>query len=317
MRATIKTSFSIGALVVAVMVSACADTKGPGSRTTSTSNRDTPSAPHTVGRYKVGKPYQINGKWYHPEEDFGYEEEGMASWYGRQFHGRRTANGEIYDMNDMTAAHRTLPLPTMVRVTNLSNGRTVKLRVNDRGPFAKQRIIDVSRRAAQVLGFKNKGVTRVRVEVLADESRTLARRSGNGGRTSSRVATVGLAPDPAVTALNRNQLVTARAKREPRRVAMTPVSARPVTRRVVVAPAPPAAGIRTYIQAGSFSDRNNAHRVRSRLSGLGPVEVRELQVGGRGFYRVRLGPLASDEKAEQMLADVIRAGYPTSRIVSE
>jgi len=315
MRATVRTSLIMGALAVAVMVSACADTRAPA--TTTTSARDTPSAPHIVGRYKIGKPYQVKGKWYHPEENFEYAEEGMASWYGRQFHGRRTANGEIYDMNDMTAAHRTLPLPTMVRVTNLSNGREVKLRVNDRGPFAKSRIIDVSRRAAQVLGFKNKGVTQVRVEVLADESRALARRSGSAGSASGRVAQVGAAPDPAVAALNRNQLMTARAKPGSRKVATVQVLAPPVMRRVVVAPVKSADGTRTYIQAGSFSDRNNAHRVRSRLSGLGPVEVRKLQVGGRGFYRVRLGPLASDERAEQVLADVIRAGYPTSRIVSE
>lgn len=322
MRTIVKTSLSLGALAVGMMLSACADTHGPGA----TATRDTPSAPHTVGRYKVGKPYQIKGTWYHPEEDFGYQEEGVASWYGRQFHGRPTANGERYDMDDMTAAHRTLPLPSVVRVTNLDNGRTVKLRVNDRGPFAKGRIIDVSRRAAQKLDFQNQGVTRVRVEIVADESRALA---GSGGRVSNGVAQVGLVPDPAVAALNRDQLAAAgpaRAttattatiiKRPSRQVVTTPVAAPPVTRRITVVPVKAVPGSRTYIQAGSFSDRNNAHRVRSRLSGLGPVEVRELQVGGRGFYRVRLGPLASDTPAEQVLEDVIRAGYPASRIVSE
>ncbi len=316
MRMTVKLDLSMVALIVTVMLSACADT--PGSSPTSQSmRRDTPSAPGTVGRYKVGKPYQIKGTWYHPEEDLGYEEVGMASWYGRQFHGRSTANGEKYDMTAMTAAHRTLPLPSMVRVTNLSNGRSVKLRVNDRGPFAKERIIDVSRRAAKELGFKNKGVTRVRVEILADESRTLAGR--NGGRTSSRASRVGLTPDPAVAALNRKQLTAANARRSSRSVARAPVAA-PVaaTSRTVVMASPPApAGTRTYIQAGSFSDQNNAHRVRSRLSGLGPVEVRPLQVGGRNFYRVRVGPLPSDDHADRVLGDVIRAGYPTSRIVSE
>jgi len=312
MRTMVKRGVGMGGLIVAMMLSACADTRAPGS-----SARETASAPNTVGRYKVGKAYQIKGTWYQPEEDFGYTEVGMASWYGRQFHGRRTANGEIYNMNDMTAAHRTLPLPSIVRVTNLDNGRAVKLRVNDRGPFAKGRIIDVSRRAAQKLGFKNKGVTRVRVEIVADESRALAGRGGGGGRMSSRVAEVGLTPDPAVAALNRKQLTAARASRSTRRVAMAPVSAPATSRTTVVAPAPARTGIRTYVQAGSFSDPNNAHRVRSRLSGLGPVEVRELQVGGQGYYRVRLGPLASDRHAEQVLADVIRAGYPTSRIVSE
>ena len=395
MRMTVKRSLSLGGLVIAVTLSGCADTRGP------VSARDTPSAPHGVGRYKVGKPYQIKGTWYHPAEDFGYEEVGMASWYGRQFHGKHTANGEIYDMNDMTAAHRTLPLPSVVRVTNLDNGRTVKLRVNDRGPFAHGRIIDVSRRAAQMLGFKNKGVTRVRVKIVADESMLLAGRGSSGGRLSDPVAEVGLVPDPAVAALNRAQLAAAnatppnravdgapmyasvsalsavaasdpavsalnrkqlaavqgtppsgaarmtpssppastrravvasepaisalnrrqlaavQAKPSPRTVQASMVSAPASARNAVVVPVATPPGTLTYIQAGAFSNRENAHRVRSRLSGLGPVEVRALQVDGRDFYRVRLGPLESDDQAGQVLADVIRAGYPSSRIVSE
>lgn len=315
MKTIVKRSVSIGGLIVAVMLSACADTRGPAS--SSATARDTPANPNGVGRYKIGKPYQIMGTWYQPEENFGYEEEGMASWYGRQFHGRHTANGEVYDMNDMTAAHRTLPLPSVVQVTNLDNGRTVKLRVNDRGPFARGRIIDVSRQAAQELGFKNKGVTRVRVEIVADESRALAGQGGSGGRMSNSVAEVGLTPDPAVAALNRKQLATTQSIRPARHVRVTPVAAPATASVAVVAPVPARTGTRTYIQAGSFADPNNAHRVRSRLSGLGPVEVRELRVGGQGFYRVRVGPLPTDRQAEQVLAEVIRAGYPTSRIVSE
>ncbi len=124
--------------------------------------------------YKVGKPYQIKGVWYYPQVDYDYVEEGIASWYGPGFHGKATANGEIYDMNDLTAAHRTLPMPSIVRVTNLENGRSLKLKVNDRGPFARERIIDVSRRASQLLGFHMQGTTPVRVEIVEDESRQLA-----------------------------------------------------------------------------------------------------------------------------------------------
>ncbi|MFO1154275.1 MAG: septal ring lytic transglycosylase RlpA family protein [Rhodospirillales bacterium] len=126
------------------------------------------------GLYKVGKPYQIKGIWYYPQIDYDYVEEGVASWYGPGFHGKATANGETYDQNDMTAAHRTLPLPSIVRVTNLENGRSIKLRVNDRGPFAQSRIIDLSRRAAQLLGIYNAGTAPVRVEIDAEESRQLA-----------------------------------------------------------------------------------------------------------------------------------------------
>ncbi|MCE2519101.1 MAG: septal ring lytic transglycosylase RlpA family protein [Alphaproteobacteria bacterium] len=122
------------------------------------------------GHYKVGQPYEIKGVWYHPAEDPFYDEEGIASWYGEPFHGQLTANGEIYDMNELTAAHKTLPMPVYVRVTNLENGRSLVLRVNDRGPFIAGRIIDVSRRGAQLLGFEGKGTARVRVQAVDQES---------------------------------------------------------------------------------------------------------------------------------------------------
>ena len=117
------------------------------------------------GAFKVGTPYQINGKWYYPAENYNYVEEGIASWYGQDFQGKRTANGERYDMNAVTAAHPTLPLPSMVHVTNLDNGRQLDVRVNDRGPFHSTRIIDLSRRAAQLLGFYDVGTAHVRVEI--------------------------------------------------------------------------------------------------------------------------------------------------------
>lgn len=112
------------------------------------------------------RPYQIRGRWYHPQEDPDYQEVGMASWYGDRFHGRPTATGETFDMNALTAAHKTLPLPGLVEVTNLETGRTVILRVNDRGPFVDGRIIDLSRGAARELGLLERGVGRVRVRYL-------------------------------------------------------------------------------------------------------------------------------------------------------
>lgn len=119
--------------------------------------------PKGGGHYKLGKPYVIGGRWYTPREQPGLDEAGIASWYGDDFHGRKTANGEIYDMNRLSAAHPTLPLPTYVYVTNLENGRTVLLRVNDRGPYVGNRVIDLSRAAANALGTKGKGLGRVRV----------------------------------------------------------------------------------------------------------------------------------------------------------
>lgn len=116
-----------------------------------------------ASRYKLGAPYSVGGVWYVPREDQGYDRNGAGSWYGADFHGRSTANGEIYNMNALTAAHPTLPLPSYVTVTNLANNRTVLLRVNDRGPYVAGRIIDLSRAAARALGYEQSGTAPVRV----------------------------------------------------------------------------------------------------------------------------------------------------------
>lgn len=131
-----------------------------------------------TGYYKVGKPYKINGVTYYPQEYDHYKEIGLASWYGDDFHNKKTANGEIFNMNDMTAAHKTLPLPSIVRVTNLENGRSVIVRVNDRGPFVDDRLIDLSKKAADALGFKNKGLISVRVELLKKETNEFLNKYG-------------------------------------------------------------------------------------------------------------------------------------------
>ncbi len=122
--------------------------------------------PKGGGVYQIGKPYEISGLTYTPREEPGYDRVGNASWYGELFHGRRTANGEIYDMDRLSAAHPTLPLPVYARVTNLNNGRTIVVRINDRGPYARDRIIDLSRRSAELLGFRNNGTATVRVKYL-------------------------------------------------------------------------------------------------------------------------------------------------------
>jgi len=119
--------------------------------------------PKGGGTYKLGQPYEIDGQWYTPREEPGYDRRGLASYYGGEFHGRRTANGEIFDMWALSAAHPTLPLPSYVYVTNLDNGRTLLLRVNDRGPYVNSRLIDVSRAAARYLGFEREGTAPVRV----------------------------------------------------------------------------------------------------------------------------------------------------------
>jgi len=168
----------------ALVLAACAGGSGDGAR---------PVA-QKVGIYKVGQPYQINGTWYYPAEDFEYDETGIASWYGEAFHAKTTANGEIFDLNGLTAAHKTLPMPSIVQVTNLENGRSLKLRVNDRGPFVRGRIIDVSRRAAQLLGFEEQGTAKVRVQILVPESIQVAAIARQNGVEPGRAAPAGEKP---------------------------------------------------------------------------------------------------------------------------
>ena len=122
--------------------------------------------PRGGGREQIGKPYQVRGKWYHPKEDRSYRKVGTASWYGDAFHGRLTANGEIYDMTHLTAAHPTMPLPSYARVTNTANNSSVIVRVNDRGPFSDGRIIDLSKRAAEMLDYTHSGTAKVKVEYV-------------------------------------------------------------------------------------------------------------------------------------------------------
>ncbi len=122
--------------------------------------------PKGGGIYRIGKPYNINGRTYVPNENPAYRAEGIASWYGPDFHGRQTANGELYDMHAISAAHPTMPLPSYARVTNLDNGRSIVVRVNDRGPYVRNRIIDLSIGTAKALGSYGHGLARVRVEYV-------------------------------------------------------------------------------------------------------------------------------------------------------
>lgn len=432
-----------------------------------------------VGGYKIGKPYVINGVVYRPREDFHLDETGVASWYGPGFHGRSTANGERYDQYAMTAAHRTLQMPALVKVTNLENGRTAVLRVNDRGPFKKGRIIDVSKAAADKLGFIGNGTARVRVQVLTEESMKLAAAAKAGQNTTlmadnmirggvrtasaslpsvQRVAYAGgsRAPSPAPVAraprrdpnaavlvndaimvdepatltpeersiftrapmgvdpVQANRLPDfdgetgvasgsgyrddARAEpppvnltrqqesitwhdirrdegadggvshysggsqtvyREPRLEddfsstyrkpgefaymddapghsgelndgramprdygtaqpaygSPTPVYGAQAQKQAQSPsqPAPAAHGI--FVQVASFSVYDNAARLSDRLSTIAPAQIEPANVQGRQFYRVKLGPLQSDDQADLVLKQVVHQGHPGARVV--
>ncbi|TVR99208.1 MAG: septal ring lytic transglycosylase RlpA family protein [Rhodospirillales bacterium] len=310
-------------VAVAVLAAGCAETQFAAQTTKTLTKSDRPAVGHKPGGpavgYKVGQPYQINGVWYYPKEDFGYAEVGVASWYGSKFHGRQTANGERYDMNELTAAHPTLPMPSLVRVTNLENGRSLKLRVNDRGPFVGGRVIDVSKRAAQLLGFQNQGTARVRVEILGEESRILAGLApGDRGAVMASLRQDAASSPSSVSQL---QFVAADSvappASRPKREQVTLASASADMLRPTVAPGDGTSARRPFVQAGAYSYVASAEQVGARLKPLGPVHITTVDRDGQEMYRVRVGPLASTGEADRLLARVVQAGFPNSRIVYE
>ncbi len=277
------------------------------------------------GIYKVGNPYQIDGVWYYPRVDYDYDETGIASWYGPGFHKRATANGETYNENELTAAHKTLPMPSLVRVTNLENGRSIVVRINDRGPFVAGRIIDMSRRGAQLLGFEQQGTAKVRVQILADESRAIAVASQNAGNTRMAGSPDGspppvAAPRPTVQVEGQplDAPPTQTAQRTPSAPATVPGRTVPDGRFLpdpVVEQRPVSGKQQIYVQAGAFTIYDNANKLRARLSSIGQTSISTAMVGDTQYFRVRVGPIASVDQADRILADVIAAGNNGARVI--
>lgn len=262
-------------------------------------------------RERVGPPYEANGRWYTPTPEPGYEMTGQASWYGPTFHGRATASGETFDQEALTAAHPTLPIPSLVQVTNLDNGREIIVRVNDRGPFIGDRLIDLSHGAAQVLGFVEAGQARVHVRYLGPAPRHVL--------DSAEAADAPPAPRPE--ALNTEVNAYAAG------VSDGPVSLLPPAAEGWRAPAPSPAPVYEaalstpppapapmvggyFVQVGAFSDLMNAHRVRAAVETAGPVAVDARQTARGELFRVRLGPWTSREEAEAARRSLANLGFP-------
>lgn len=310
--------------------------------------------PASKGNYKIGKPYRVGAVSYYPQESFHLVETGIASWYGPNFHGKRTANGEIFDKNELTAAHRTLQMPSFVRVTNLENGRSVVVRINDRGPFLHGRVIDVSRRAAELLGFIGKGTARVRVEVLEKESRQIAEAARRGLNTSRmtvseldkmNVPTIEETPETRAAqtkvAYQQNDAQTLPESLQTPTITVEELSSsgrrsapmRPVYDRREPLPVHmnkdgrymPDAVVRTepvvptglYIQAGAFAVKSNADRLVGTLGSIAPTRIESVTVSGRTLYRVKLGPFSTVEAADNALARVIRLGQGGAKVIKK
>ncbi len=257
-----------------------------------------PEAPKTIGpsvkanpHYKVGAPYQIDGRWYTPKVEPDYVEVGVASWYGDAFHGRLTANGEIFDKGRISAAHRTLPMPTVVEVQNLENGRRIVVRVNDRGPFAKDRIIDLSHAAADALGFTEKGTAKVRVRYLGEAHLAdLAPLPGAAPRTRALAAAPAAAPggDRVAALIANNPGIT---------------------------PAPKVRSADLWVEVAEVENVADLQRMRLYIPGEGPMALHSTSKGGRTVQSVRLGPFVSEALASASLTRAREAGFGAARII--
>ncbi len=250
--------------------------------------------PRGGGKYVVGNAYQVAGQWFTPKEQPGYDKVGIASWYGPKFNRRMTSNGEWFDMNYLTAAHPTLPLPSYAKVTNLENGRQIVVRINDRGPFVANRIIDLSKRAAEKLDMIGKGSAKVRVQYMGP-----APLDDNGTQLAA------LNRD-----LQRGTLDVTRYAANDKSAAPVQRPARPVQQPVVLASANSTRS-GYFVQVGAFADPANVARARQSLASVGPVVVQPVH----GLFSVRLGPLDSADSARYALSQVKAAGHLDARLI--
>lgn len=275
------TARAVALMLGALMLTACAATRWeqPAPRKSSA-----PSTQSTQ-RNSPGNPpfYEVFGqRYYVMQSSYGYKEQGVASWYGKKFHGKPTSSGEIYDMHSMTAAHKTLPLPTQVRVTNLRNGRSVVVKVNDRGPFIDNRLIDMSYAAASQLDMIKSGTTLVEVEVL------------NAASAAGPVLADDVAPQAQFSALN-------------------PISS------AAAEPAQNLPQVSLFLQVGAFGEQANAQQLKQRLqdSGIQNVLISYDTDDTAAIYRVRLGPIAGVDEYDALAARVAALNIGDTHLVVE
>lgn len=304
---------ALAGLMLALLAAGCGTTSAVEQR---------PSVPANSGVYRVGQPYQVGGRWYYPREQPDYDETGIASWYGPGFYGNLTADGELFTSKDLTAAHKTLPMPVNVRVTNLENGQSLIVRVNDRGPFAAGRIIDVSERAAKLLGFYDKGTAKVRVQYLARADLPTGQPQPFGAGTpetvqnaipkvdSGKVETGTLPEIPGIREAAPKPLRDLPKPPASATIGTADAGALP-NGQVTKMPVPPVT--RLYIQMGAFSNYANASRLAARL---GPeVKISAVQRGGQTLYRVRSGPFPTTDDADAALSRYTNLGAADAQII--
>ena len=254
--------------------------------------------------YKIGKKYNVGGKYYYPKKDLYYNKTGIASWYGPKFHGKLTANGEIYNQYALTAAHKTLPLPSAVKVTNLKNNKSIVLRINDRGPFVNDRIIDLSSKAADILDLKREGTGLVRVQILREKSLYL-----------EKLAKQGFFPE-----INNLKVTELPNITIPRKVAVKikdTKNQKIVTKKINYNLKNLNKEYKIYIKLASFSSKKNAEIMKKKVSYIDKVKIYKIYKLNKTLYQVKAGPFLSVEKVDQLHSLLLQKGMQGAKIIIE
>ena len=281
-----------------------------------------------VGDFKVGNPYKIKGRTYYPSEKYRHSETGVASWYGPGFHGKLTANGEKFNKRELTAAHKTLQMPSMVRVTNLDNGRSIIVRVNDRGPFAHDRVIDLSEKAAEIIGMKQAGTANVRIDLLEKESLQIASAARKGISTRGTEVTLNrgkklgknlkmdIATPTAKPTTYTPSIQTVAIQKDNNINQFNQILVKQVNASPIRKPMPTNQQI--YIQAGAFSNEDNALTMSNALYNISePVTIQRNVESTGVLYRVKIGPINSMSEANQILSNLTSQGRDAKIITAE
>ena len=254
--------------------------------------------------YKIGKKYSVGGKYYYPKKDLYYNKTGIASWYGPKFHGKLTANGEIYNQYALTAAHKTLPLPSAVKVTNLKNNKSIILRINDRGPFVNDRIIDLSSKAADILDLKRKGTGLVRVQILREKSLYLEKLAKQGSF-------------PEINDLKETELPNITIPGKVSVKIKDTKNQKIVTKKINYNFKNLNKEYKIYIKLASFSSKKNAEIMKKKVSYIDKVKIYKIYKLNKTLYQVKAGPFLSVEKVDQLHSLLLQKGMQGAKIIIE
>ena len=254
--------------------------------------------------YKIGKKYNVRGKYYYPQKDLNYNKTGIASWYGPKFHGKLTANGEIYNQYALTAAHKTLPLPSAVKVTNLKNNKSLILRINDRGPFVNDRIIDLSSKAADILDLKKEGTGLVRVQILREKSLYLEKLAKQGSF-------------PEISDLKQTELPNISI---PSKVAVKikdTKNKKIISKKINYNFKNLSKEYKIYIKLASFSSKKNAEIMKKKVTYIDKVKIYKIFKMNKILYQVKAGPFLNVEKVDELYSLLSQQGMQGAKIIVE